>query len=701
MANCPRCRRELQSEQCDFCGFNLLTTETFFLTELTPQQRAEYSTLIPTHRPQAPVKRTGIRIGIFSALAVILCFLYFYIQSGNGKAESVSDTVAFSLESNPVIASVTEIEQQGYKDCIPTLNGTYYLMDNGTVRAVNVSESSDIDTSSWTDIVQIAASPEYIVGLKSDGTTVASGREAHNCLDVSGWENIKKVLVGKWWVTYGITEDGKMIFTRPQEEQHYINDIDQWSDIADISDISIVDNDIFALRTDGTILSTGCIIDSDAEYDDTVEFPEMERWTDIVSLATSEFRAYAVKADGTVLYAGGATFDGINADDLLHETNVLKVSAGDDHVVFLHNDGSVSAYGRNTYGQCNVTEWSNIADISTTDVATIGYKSDGSIIRAGFSEVREAVKSAAADFAFQKGVKDYIFTENANFYLQTDKTVSVVPLNTTGLYESVSEWKDIVQISTNDYYGHTEIVGLKADGTVVASGYTEDSVASSNDFYKSLGESWHDIREVKNWTDVTRVIQGGWGATYGVTRDNKVLCTESSFATQQLPDGRRVIPGWSDIVDIVEISSASLTACALKSDGTVLLIGEESSTTFRDASNWSDIVSIAATGSKLVGLKSDGTAVYVGPDEYDKVTGANISSIQNGVQLAGSEGHLLVLYSNGTVGSFGDNAYGSGNVKGWTDIAGISTTRVVSLGFKANNQVLAAGKDVTMRISVE
>jgi alpha-tubulin suppressor-like RCC1 family protein len=61
-----------------------------------------------------------------------------------------------------------------------------------------------------------------------------------------------------------------------------------------------------------------------------------------------------LKADGTVV-AVGRNDNG--QCDVTGWTGIVQVSAGDSHTVGLKYDGTVVAVGYNAYWQCNVTGW--------------------------------------------------------------------------------------------------------------------------------------------------------------------------------------------------------------------------------------------------------------------------------------------------------------------------------------------------------
>jgi len=83
----------------------------------------------------------------------------------------------------------------------------------------------------------------------------------------------------------------------------------------------------------------------------------------------------------------------------------------------------------------------------------------------------------------------------------------------------VSDWRDIIAISSGT--GH--VVGLKADGTVVAAGWNT-----------------HGQRIVSNWFDIIAVSAGD-GHTVGLKSDGTVVVAGAN------PCSMRVVESWSDI----------------------------------------------------------------------------------------------------------------------------------------------------------
>ena len=75
------------------------------------------------------------------------------------------------------------------------------------------------------------------------------------------------------------------------------------------------------------------------------------------------------------------------------------------------------------------------------------------------------------------------------------------------------------------------------------------------------------------------------------------------------------------------------------------------------------IVAVAAVGGHTVGLRSDGTVVAVGDDQYGQCSG--LSGWKDIVAMAAGDRHTVGLRSNGTVVAVGWNRSGQCTVNKW------------------------------------
>ena len=208
-----------------------------------------------------------------------------------------------------------------------------------------------------------------------------------------------------------------------------------------------------------------------------------------------------------------------------------------NHTVALKADGTVMATGYNAYGECDVSDWKDVVDVSAGYNYTISLKANGTVVATGYNE-----------------------------YGQCD----------------VLDWVDIVSVSA----GHNHTIGLKADGTVVATGYNE------------YGQC-----DVLGWTDIVSVSAGN-DCTIGLKTDGTVV------AVGYNEYGQCDVLDW---VDIVAVSAGHNHTIGLKADGTVVAAGRNHFGQC-NVSDWVDIVAVSAGHNHTIGLKADGTLVATGSD---------------------------------------------------------------------------------------
>ena len=119
--------------------------------------------------------------------------------------------------------------------------------------------------------------------------------------------------------------------------------------------------------------------------------------------------------------------------DLINQIPMPTIAAGSNHTVGLKSDGMVAATGNNSFGQRDISSWTDIVAVSAGDDYTVGLKSDGMVVATGWNGDGEC---------------------------------------------NVSDWADIVAVSA----GSSHTVGLKSDGTVVATGNNDDDQCEVSDW---------------------------------------------------------------------------------------------------------------------------------------------------------------------------------------------------------------------------
>ncbi len=254
-----------------------------------------------------------------------------------------------------------------------------------------------------------------------------------------------------------------------------------------------------------------------------------------------------------------------------------KLSTSIAHTVGLKSDGTAIAVGANEYGDCDVSDWNYITDVSVGDLHSVGLKSDGTVVVVGYNEYGQCNIS---------NWKDIVAISAGSYHtvgLKSDGTVVAIGNNENGQCD-ISAWKDIIAVSAG--YSHT--VGLKSDGTVVAVGWNE------------YGQC-----DVSGWNNIV-AVSAELCHTVGLKSDGTVVAVGLN------EDGQCDVSNWKNIV---AVSAGSYHTVGLKADGTVVAIGYNEYGQC-DVSDWKDIVAVSAGDSHTVGLKSDGTVVAVGNNEY-------------------------------------------------------------------------------------
>lgn len=219
------------------------------------------------------------------------------------------------------------------------------LFPDGTVSVVD-GYGRDLHVGGWFGIVEISMYGKHIVGLKADGTVVASHKYEFWQCDVSNWENIKAICTGKVY-TAGIKNDGTVIVTKHNtinsmeaREKTVSVDLD-WKDIVAIS---IADKYVVGLKADGTVVATD-------------NYPkEVDDWTGIVAISAVGTDIVGLKTDGTVVSTGNRYFPDcagimdIRGESALRADGTVFIRGDDKEIsdvvalggsIYLKSDGSV------------------------------------------------------------------------------------------------------------------------------------------------------------------------------------------------------------------------------------------------------------------------------------------------------------------------------------------------------------------------
>ena len=239
------------------------------------------------------------------------------------------------------------------------------------------------DVYEWQDIVGISAGDTHSAGVKEDGTVVAAGRNDFGQCNVSGWRDITDVVVGGaeriemsdgssvgGGFTVGLKANGTVVATGWNITGQC--NVSDWHDIIAIDTGSV---HTVGLKSDGTLVAAG--ENHHGECD-------VSGWSDIIAVSAGGFHTAGLKSDGTVVATGGNKYGQTNVSGW---RDIVAISAGEHHIAGLKSDGTVVAAGAEEIDQSNISGWRDIVKISTGWVLTVGIKSDGTVVSAGENDV--------------------------------------------------------------------------------------------------------------------------------------------------------------------------------------------------------------------------------------------------------------------------------------------------------------------------
>jgi len=244
---------------------------------------------------------------------------------------------------------------------------TMAIKSDGTV--IVATGSTDFDYSEildWHNIVAVSVGGSLMgehlaIGLKSDGTVVAVGSNEHGQLDVDDWYDIVQVSAGGIH-TVGLRADGTVMAVGDNSAGQL--DVDSWHDIVAIS---AGRGYTVGLRSDGTVVGVG--------WDGSGQVRRTRDWSDIIAISADWHNTVGLRSDGTVVF----TREGSRFSNVSNWRNIIAITNGSLGDTFgLRYNGTVVT----TSSRVDLSDWSDIVAISAAEDHVVGLKSDGTMIAA-------------------------------------------------------------------------------------------------------------------------------------------------------------------------------------------------------------------------------------------------------------------------------------------------------------------------------
>ena len=235
---------------------------------------------------------------------------------------------------------------------------------------------------------RIAAGAGFVVALKLDGTPLVAGASRFGAADLSGWKDLTAVSAGLYH-TVGLRSNGTVVATKYTKKEKYNPSNDSFCQVShwrNIVDISAATTSTVGIKADGTAVWTG----QDLPY--AGDLPDAGNWKDFVDFAATRIPTIddktgtliGLKSDGTVVDSGyfSQKYPVMwNAGLTLAFKNVA-MSASTYHAVFLKENGLVLPIGDSSSAACQVRDWQDIVQVCATgdSSVTYGLKADGTMV---------------------------------------------------------------------------------------------------------------------------------------------------------------------------------------------------------------------------------------------------------------------------------------------------------------------------------
>ena len=207
----------------------------------------------------------------------------------------------------------------------------------------------------------------------------------------------------------------------------------------------------------------------------------------VESIAAGKNHTVAILSDGSVAAIGDNSF---GQCDVSGWTDVVAVYAGMNFTVGLRSDGSVLATGDNTHGQCDVSSWSGVKKLAVGDHDTLALTEGGKLLFTGYHDYSETLAAENIKDVFAGAYQGACILEDgtvlsSNKSSQTTLKPEAIALSTavsvylmhdgstSSTFDRIPQWKDIIRLTMNG----SALLGLTTEGEVESFFFREsDSV---------------------------------------------------------------------------------------------------------------------------------------------------------------------------------------------------------------------------------
>ena len=587
---------------------------------------------------------------------IAFCLLTLVSLLGTGCASSSDSSTA----ENTTTTSIETITLQPEYAPIAIAAGYYHscaLHQTGIISCWGSNYSGQLGNGSKEDFFE----PVKVADI-TDATAITAGRE-HSCAlhqdgTISCWGHNE----------YGQLGDG-------QSGQNNKSSVPvQVADITDATAITTGGAHSCALHQDGTIScwghnEYGQLGDGQSGQNNKSSVPvQVADITDATAITTGSLYSCALRQDGTISCWGdneyGQLGDGQSGQNnessvpvqVAGITDATAITTGGAHSCALHQDGIISCWGHNEYGQLgNGNDAHSFVPAQVTDIA------DATAITAGNSH----------SCALHAGGSISCWGNNLSGRLG----------NGTDADASTPQQVDEITDATAITAGYIHSCTLHQTGTISCWG---------NNSYGQLGNGMEDNffgpGKVVGITNATAITAGGHHSC-ALHQDSAISCWGRNRGGQ-LGNGNKIsssIPvKVESITDATAVTTGYAYSCALHQDGTISCWGgnyfgqlgngqsgqNNESSVPAQVAGITDATAITTSRNHSCALHQDGTISCWGNNEYGQLgngesgyvntslTPVQVANITDATAITAGREHSCALHQDGTISCWGYNLFG-------------------------------------------
>ena len=272
-----------------------------------------------------------------------------------------------------------------------------------------------------------------------------------------------------------IDSEGKAVISTSSEDGVTAKDLEGWDNLVEVS---ANEDFLMGLKSDGSVVSYGKEL-------------KAYRWRDIVSIEAGVGGILGLRKDGKIVYDDYYKIDYDLLSTFNTWTDIVQLDSGDyDWFVGLKEDGTVVATGDNEFGQCEVTNWTDVVMVAAGRNHVVGLRSDGTVLAAGVSFLGQCDVAEWKDIVFVAAGNDFTLG------VKNDGTVVATGYNMDKLCKGMEAWTNIAYVTI----GETAVAGVTKDGQVLIAGYYKENYDESK--FKNMA-----VSEINFDIDFTRQLE--------------------------------------------------------------------------------------------------------------------------------------------------------------------------------------------------